>query len=132
MEGVITLAHGNGGRLMRELIAEVFARHLANENLDIAANAALLPPSEGSLVWRRPSIRWNPAWFGGLWAGRGGWLAFLQVAERAVDPDQYQETHLRVILTYPSGYTAQLTYLPRRCGRFFCGESEVLTVSLPL
>ncbi len=26
----ITLAHGNGGRYMRELIAEIFARHLSD------------------------------------------------------------------------------------------------------
>ena len=26
----VTLAHGNGGRYMRELIEQVFARHLAN------------------------------------------------------------------------------------------------------
>ena len=26
----ITLAHGNGGHFMRELIEEVFARHLGN------------------------------------------------------------------------------------------------------
>ena len=31
----VTLAHGNGGRYMRELIAEIFARHLANPQLDI-------------------------------------------------------------------------------------------------
>jgi hydrogenase maturation factor len=29
----VSLAHGNGGRYMRELIAEVFARHLANPYL---------------------------------------------------------------------------------------------------
>ena len=35
----ISLAHGNGGRYMRELIEEVFARHLANSKLDIHADA---------------------------------------------------------------------------------------------
>jgi len=35
----ISLAHGNGGRYMRELIEEVFARHLANSKLDINADA---------------------------------------------------------------------------------------------
>jgi len=39
----ITLAHGNGGRFMRELIEEVFARQLANERLDIDVDAATLP-----------------------------------------------------------------------------------------
>jgi hydrogenase expression/formation protein HypE len=39
----ITLAHGNGGHFMRELIEEVFARHLANQYLDIDVDAATLP-----------------------------------------------------------------------------------------
>jgi hydrogenase expression/formation protein HypE len=39
----ITLAHGNGGRLMRELIEEVFARHLGNPYLDTDADAVALP-----------------------------------------------------------------------------------------
>lgn len=38
----VTLAHGNGGRFMRELIEEVFARHLANPRLDLQADAATL------------------------------------------------------------------------------------------
>ncbi len=44
----ITLAHGNGGRLMRGLIEDIFARHLANPDLDIQADAACLslPPGE--------------------------------------------------------------------------------------
>ena len=36
----ITLAHGNGGRHMRELIEEIFARHLANPSLDVRLDAA--------------------------------------------------------------------------------------------
>ena len=39
----ITLAHGNGGHFMRELIEEVFARHLGNARLDLDADAATLP-----------------------------------------------------------------------------------------
>lgn len=38
----ITLAHGNGGRHMRELIEEVFARHLGNSELDTQADAVAL------------------------------------------------------------------------------------------
>ena len=38
----ITLAHGNGGRYMRELIEEMFARHLANDQLDVKVDAASL------------------------------------------------------------------------------------------
>jgi hydrogenase expression/formation protein HypE len=39
----IALAHGNGGRFMQELIQEMFARHLANPDLDTRADAALVP-----------------------------------------------------------------------------------------
>jgi hydrogenase expression/formation protein HypE len=46
-DGFITLAHGNGGRLMRELIQEVFARHFAS---DVSSDAACLPPAEGTLL----------------------------------------------------------------------------------
>ena len=38
----ILLAHGNGGRQMRELIEEVFVRHLGNPALDPNADAAAL------------------------------------------------------------------------------------------
>ena len=36
----ISLAHGNGGRFMRELIDEIFARHLKNPLLNVQADAA--------------------------------------------------------------------------------------------
>lgn len=36
----ISLAHGNGGRLMRELIDEIFARYLGSDRLDTQADAA--------------------------------------------------------------------------------------------
>ncbi len=39
----ISLAHGNGGRLMRELVESVFARHLGNPLLDVQVDAAELP-----------------------------------------------------------------------------------------
>lgn len=44
----VTLAYGNGGRFMRELIAEIFARHLSDGTLDTAADAVAvdLPPGE--------------------------------------------------------------------------------------
>lgn len=35
----ISLAHGNGGRFMRELIDEIFARYLDNPDLDVHADA---------------------------------------------------------------------------------------------
>lgn len=44
----ISLAHGNGGRFMRELIDEIFSRQLANPGLDVQADAVplTLPPGE--------------------------------------------------------------------------------------
>ena len=44
----IALAHGNGGRLMRELIDALFARHLKNELLDTRVDAAHLPIVSGT------------------------------------------------------------------------------------
>jgi hydrogenase expression/formation protein HypE len=38
----ITLAHGNGGRFMRELIEALFAQHLGNPDLDVHADAVAL------------------------------------------------------------------------------------------
>ena len=44
MDTYISLAHGNGGRYMRELIADIFARHLADpqrdHSLDVTLDAA--------------------------------------------------------------------------------------------
>ncbi|MGR9043934.1 MAG: hydrogenase expression/formation protein HypE [Gammaproteobacteria bacterium] len=45
-DAFITLAHGNGGRFMRELIEHLFAKHLRNDYLDTGADAALIPPLE--------------------------------------------------------------------------------------
>ena len=39
----ISLAHGNGGRLMRELIDQLFARHLKNDLLDTRTDASFIP-----------------------------------------------------------------------------------------
>ncbi|MCB1918387.1 MAG: hydrogenase expression/formation protein HypE [Candidatus Competibacteraceae bacterium] len=46
----ITLAHGNGGRLMRELIDEIFARALGNQ-LDTHVDAARLPLNAPGSDW---------------------------------------------------------------------------------
>lgn len=47
----ISLAHGNGGRYMRELIAEIFARHLSNpereHSLNVTLDAAPIPLDGG-------------------------------------------------------------------------------------
>ncbi|HEX7970954.1 MAG TPA: hydrogenase expression/formation protein HypE, partial [Thiobacillus sp.] len=46
----ILLAHGNGGRLMRELITDLFARHLGNPLLDTDADSVTLPLLDGEIM----------------------------------------------------------------------------------
>jgi len=60
----VTLAHGNGGRFMRELIDEVFARHLANEQLDTHTDAAHLSLS-GDLLFSTDGFTVQPLEFPG-------------------------------------------------------------------
>jgi hydrogenase expression/formation protein HypE len=47
----VTLAHGNGGRRMRELIEEIFAHHLANPSLDIKLDAAPIDFAPGAVPY---------------------------------------------------------------------------------
>ena len=61
----ISLAHGNGGRFMRELIAEVFARHLANPDLDTHADAVPVHPGEGQLLFTTDGFTVQPLEFPG-------------------------------------------------------------------
>ena len=61
----ISLAHGNGGRFMRELIAEVFARHLANPVLDTSADAVALPLTDGDIMITTDGFTVQPLEFPG-------------------------------------------------------------------
>ena len=63
----ITLAHGNGGRLMRELIEQVFARHLGNPGLDVQADAVALDlaPGAGQLLFTTDGFTVQPLEFPG-------------------------------------------------------------------
>jgi hydrogenase expression/formation protein HypE len=63
----VSLAHGNGGRYMRELIAEIFARHLANPYLHTDTDAAVLPWSaaDGELAFTTDSFTVQPIEFPG-------------------------------------------------------------------
>ena len=61
----VTLAYGNGGRYMRELIAQIFARHLANPQLDIAADAAYLPLPPGEVMITTDGFTVQPLEFPG-------------------------------------------------------------------
>lgn len=61
----ISLAHGNGGRYMRELIEEVFARHLGNPLLNVQADAAALPAMEGVVMMTTDGFTVQPLEFPG-------------------------------------------------------------------
>ena len=63
----VSLAHGNGGRYMRELIQEIFARHLGNPLLDTDTDAAVLPwdAGDGQLVFTTDSFTVSPLSFCG-------------------------------------------------------------------
>ncbi len=61
----ISLAHGNGGRFMRELIKEVFAAHLANPSLDTRLDAVTLPWDNQQLVMSTDGFTVQPLEFPG-------------------------------------------------------------------
>ena len=65
-EARIGLAHGNGGRFMRELIQEVFARHLGGGVLDTDLDACPLPQfPEGEVVFTTDGFTVQPLEFPG-------------------------------------------------------------------
>ena len=62
----VSLAHGNGGRMMRELIDELFAPALANPQLDTGADAVMLPvPADRDLVVTTDGFTVQPLEFPG-------------------------------------------------------------------
>jgi hydrogenase expression/formation protein HypE len=61
----VSLAHGNGGRYMRELIEEIFARHLANPLLNVNADAAPLPDIMGEIMVTTDGFTVQPLEFPG-------------------------------------------------------------------
>jgi hydrogenase expression/formation protein HypE len=60
---MITLAHGNGGRYMRELIRDIFAKHFGA--IDSTADAALLPPFNGETLLTTDGFIVDPLEFPG-------------------------------------------------------------------
>jgi len=65
-EARIGLAHGNGGRFMRELITEVFARHLGGGILDTDLDACPLPQlPPGEVVFTTDGFTVQPLEFPG-------------------------------------------------------------------
>jgi hydrogenase expression/formation protein HypE len=61
----ILLAHGNGGRLMRELITDIFSRHLGNPLLDTDADAVTLPHVDGDIMVTTDGFTVEPLEFPG-------------------------------------------------------------------
>ena len=61
----ISLAHGNGGRKMRELIEQIFARHLANPWLNVQVDAATLPAIDGEIMVTTDGFTVQPLEFPG-------------------------------------------------------------------
>ena len=61
----ITLAHGNGGRFMRELIEKLFAKHLNNNELNIDLDAAPISPPTGMLMMTTDGFTVKPLEFPG-------------------------------------------------------------------
>jgi len=61
----IALAHGNGGRFMRELIDEIFARHLGNPELDVQADAVPLALNGNEIMFTTDGFTVQPLEFPG-------------------------------------------------------------------
>ena len=61
----ISLAHGNGGRFMRELIEEIFARNLGATELDIQADAAPIDLDGGEVLITTDGFTVQPLEFPG-------------------------------------------------------------------
>jgi len=61
----IGLAHGNGGRFMRELISEIFVRHLGNPALDTDADAVPLALGSGEVMFTTDAFTVQPLEFPG-------------------------------------------------------------------
>jgi hydrogenase expression/formation protein HypE len=61
----ISLAHGNGGRFMRELIDEIFARHLNNPGLDVHADAVPLTLPGSDIMFTTDGFTVQPLEFPG-------------------------------------------------------------------
>src|SRR5210317_2425669 len=61
----ISLAHGNGGRFMRELIDEIFARHLSNPDLDVQADAVPLTLDSNEVLFTTDGFTVQPLEFPG-------------------------------------------------------------------
>ncbi len=65
LDEFISLAHGNGGRLMRELIDKIFVHHLGNPELDVTVDAASLTLPGNEIVMSTDGFTVEPLEFPG-------------------------------------------------------------------
>lgn len=65
IDEVVTLAHGEGGRLTRRLIREHIISYLGNPQLELMGDAASLPPMTGRPVMTTDSYVVSPLFFPG-------------------------------------------------------------------
>ena len=61
----VSLAHGNGGRFMRELIEEVFARHLGVDEIDVQSDAVPIALNGGEVMITTDGFTVQPLEFPG-------------------------------------------------------------------
>jgi hydrogenase expression/formation protein HypE len=127
----IGLAHGNGGRYMRELIDEIFARHLGSEELDVHADAVALALPPGVPVFTTDGFIVQPLEF------PGGDIGALSVhgtandlAVAGADPcylslDAFIEEGLEIALL--DRVVASIARTAAECGaRVVAGDTKVL------
>ena len=62
---VITLAHGNGGRFMRELIDDLFKKHLDNPLLNTSVDATQIQLDDGDVLFTTDGFTVKPLEFPG-------------------------------------------------------------------
>lgn len=61
----IVLAHGGGGRLMHQLVEQIFKKHFSNPELDLMHDGAIVPTNAGQLAITTDSYVVNPIFFPG-------------------------------------------------------------------
>ena len=64
-EEKILLSHGNGGRMMHDLIEHLFLKHFGNEILDEQTDAAILPVDAPRIAFTTDSFVIDPIFFPG-------------------------------------------------------------------
>ncbi|MFH0901888.1 MAG: hydrogenase expression/formation protein HypE [Pseudomonadota bacterium] len=64
-KGLITLAHGSGGRLTYDLVKGLFCRHFSNPALDLLSDSAVLDSPVGSMAFTTDGFVVSPLFFPG-------------------------------------------------------------------